>query len=70
MNDLTILEGWGMVATIIVSCLGGYGIGAAAKQFYEDRVEPRWLTTLCIIGATVGACGGTALAIYWAINNK
>lgn len=70
MNDLTILEAWGMVAVIIVSALAGYGIAAAVKQFYEDRVEPKWLTTLCVIGATVGFCGGTVLAVYWAMTNK
>lgn len=68
--DLTILEGWGMVSLIIVSSLAGYGCGAAFKQFYEDRIEPAWLNVVSIVLATIGACGGTALAIYWAITNK
>lgn len=70
MSDLTILEGFGMAFTIMLSCAGGYCIGASVRQLYEDRVEPKWLTTLGIVAATVGFCAGTALAIYWAINNK
>jgi hypothetical protein len=70
MNDLTILEGWGMVSLIIISGLGGYGLGASMKQFFEDRVEPKWLTTLCVVLATACTCGGTALAVYWAMTNK
>lgn len=69
MNDLTILEAWGMVATIVVSAIAAYGIGASLKQFYEDRVKPEWLNVLCIVLATIGFCVGTALAIFWAMSN-
>ncbi len=66
--DLSPLEMWGYVSLVIISSLAGYALGASLKQFYEGRVEPKWLTTLCIVLATASACGGIALATWWAVN--
>lgn len=59
-----------MVSLIIISGLGGYGLGASLKQFYEGRMEPKWLMVLSTVLATLMTCVGTAAAVYWAITNK
>ncbi len=68
MTDLSPLEIWGYISLIIISGITGYALGASLKQLYEDRIEPKWLTTLCIILATACTCGGIALATWWAMS--
>jgi hypothetical protein len=68
VKDMTSLEGWGFVSVILISAIGSYMLGASLKQLYEDRVEPKWLNTLCIVLATAGTCAGTALAVLWAVS--
>lgn len=69
MNGVSLLEGWGFVAFIVVCGAIGYLTAAALRQFYEDRDEPKWLKLLAYVLTTIGVCGGAVLAVLALLNH-
>lgn len=60
---MNVLEGWGFVAIIAASTIGGYLLGASLKTFYEGSHEPRWITSVSIALSSACCIGGTWFAI-------